>query len=232
MVKILLIVAPIALLVIWTTVMSRLSAQRLKARSRLLKNDQLERALRRLAETAGVEHISVRVLDEPMINGLVTPTGDIFVTRGLIDAVRGGRITPPEFASVVAHELGHMALGHTRRRTLDVAIAQAVHTVVGGLLARLIPVIGWYLARLLSMVFVTTLSRKDEFEADRYATALMIRSGLGAEPQARMLEKLLDLTPGADALEGPAGWLASHPPVRQRAEAIRENARRWADAAG
>ncbi|MEM0945056.1 MAG: M48 family metalloprotease, partial [Pseudomonadota bacterium] len=69
------------------------------------------------------------------------------------------------------------------------------------------------------------LSRRDEFEADAYATALMIRSGLGAEAQARMLEKLTELVPGSKAAS--ASWLASHPPVDERARAIRANAARY-----
>ena len=56
-------------------------------------------------------------------------------------------------------------------------------------------------------------------------TALMMRSGLGAESQARMLEKLLELTPQAAGQE--TNWLASHPPVAERTEAIRDNGDRW-----
>ncbi|WP_285672164.1 M48 family metallopeptidase [Paralimibaculum aggregatum] len=232
MLKLLLILAPVLLALVWFSIASRTSGAALRRRSRRLENDQLESILRRIARTAGVAEVQVRVLDEPMVNGLATPGGEIYVTRGLVDQVRRGRVSPAEFASVVAHELGHLALGHTRRRAIDIAIAQAVHTVLGGVLARLIPVIGWYLARLLSGFFVATLSRKDEFEADAYATAVMIRAGLGAEPQARMLEKLRELVPGVTAAAGPAAWLASHPPVEARARAIRENAARWEGAAG
>ena len=53
----------------------------------------------------------------------------------------------------------------------------------------------------------------------------MIRSGFGAEPQARMLEKLIELVPGADQMG--RSWLASHPPVPERAAAIRANSGRW-----
>jgi putative metalloprotease len=211
---------------------SAVSGARLRRQSRPLKNDRLERLLGRLAETAGVDHVRVRVLDQEMINGLATPSGEIYVTRGLVSAVQRGRVTPAEFASVVAHELGHLALGHTKRRMIDVLGAQAATMVVGGLVARFIPVIGWYIARGLANLMVASLSRKDEFEADRYATALMLRAGLGAEPQARMLEKLADLTPGMPQGDGPAGWLASHPPVPERARAIRQNATIWSERDG
>lgn len=216
----------------WWQLSAWSSGRGLRERSRPLKNDALEGLIGRISATAGVERVAVRVLDAPEINGLVTPAGDIYVTRGLVEEVRRGRVTPAEFASVVAHELGHLALGHTKRRAIDVALSQTVTVVVGGIIARLVPFVGWHLARMLSRLFVATLSRQDEFEADAYATAIMLRAGLGAEPQARMLEKLERLVPGVKAEGGPAGWLASHPPVGDRAAAIRANALRWSAGAG
>ena len=127
---------------------------------------------------------------------------------------------------MVAHELGHLALGHTKRRMLDVSVAQAGVVILGGLLARLIPIVGWYLANLLTGLFVARLSQRDEFEADAYATALMLKAGYGAAPQAAMLEKLEGLLPAGMTAQQ-SSWLASHPPVAERAAAIRENAARW-----
>lgn len=202
------------------------SGRALRRQSRALHNDQISALLGRLASAAGIDRVEVRLLDQPMINGLATPGGEIYVTRGLFQEFQSGRITPQEFTSVVAHELGHLALGHTRRRMLDVSAAQAAHVVLGGLLSRFIPYFGWLIARWITSAFVATLSRQDEFEADAYATALMVKSGLGAEPQARMLEKLDRLSPAGMA-GGRVGWLASHPPSDERAAAIRTNANRW-----
>ena len=207
------------------------SGKALRRQSHPLANDQIEALLARLARAAGIDRVEVRVLEQPMINGLATPSGEIYVTQGLLREFQSGRISPHEFTSVVAHELGHLALGHAKRRMIDVSAAQAAQIVVGGVLARFIPYIGWIVARWLTSALIATLSRKDEFEADAYATALMVKAGLGAEPQAQMLEKLEHLSPpGATA--GTVSWLASHPPVTDRARAIRENARRWEGAAG
>ena len=43
-------------------------------------------------------------------------------------------------------------------------------------IGRLVPLIGWQLAAMLSRLAVSGLSRKDEFEADAYATALMLKA--------------------------------------------------------
>jgi len=101
--------------------------------------------------------------------------------------------------------------------------------VLGSILNRFIPIFGWIVARWIATFVVTRLTRHDEFEADAYATALMVKSGLGAGPQVRMLEKLLELVPEAAMQE--TSWLASHPPVAERAEAIRHNAERWEETA-
>ncbi|MGF1501142.1 MAG: M48 family metalloprotease [Paracoccaceae bacterium] len=214
-------------LYLWWRYSALQSGRALRAGSRPLSNDQLGGLIGRLAETAGVDRVQVRVLEEPTINGLVTPKGEIYVTRGLVREVQAGRISGPEFASVVAHELGHLALGHTQRRMATVAGAQIAQIVVGSILARLIPFVGAWLAQMMAGAFVASLSRQDEFQADAYGTALMIRSGLGAEPQARMLEKLEELMPELARMKGTTAWLASHPPVADRAHAIRENAARW-----
>jgi putative metalloprotease len=224
---------PFLLMIIGVFAMVRLSAwqsgKQLLRTSRPLLNDQVDALLQRLARTAGIDKVEVRLLDMPVVNGLATPSGEIYITRGLFRKFQTGRISAAELASVVAHEMGHLALGHTKRRIVDVTGAQMVHLILGSILNRFIPILGWIVARWVATFMATRLSRKDEFEADAYATALMVRSGLGAEPQARMLEKLLELVPEATNQE--TNWLASHPPVAERTLAIRANAERWEETA-
>lgn len=220
---------PIVLLVLGVFAMIRFSAwqsgRTLRKRSRPLRNDQVEALTSRLARTAGIDDIEVRLLEMPAVNGLATPSGEIYITTGLFKKLQARQITGPELASVIAHELGHLALGHTKRRIIDVTGAQTLHMVLGSVLNRFIPVIGWFVARWISGLLMSRLSRKDEFEADAYATALMLRSGLGHEPQVQMLEKLREMVPQSSMQE--MSWLASHPPVPQRTEAIEANAARW-----
>ncbi|MDH3668451.1 MAG: M48 family metallopeptidase [Paracoccaceae bacterium] len=227
MTRIGLLLLALALVFAWIRFVAWQSGRQLRQRSRPLANDQIEALLARLARTAGIDRIAVRVLDMPIVNGLATPSGEIYITSGLFKKFQTGRITAPELASVVAHELGHLALGHTKRRIMDVTGAQIVHLVLGSILNWFLPFIGWIVARWVATFVATRLSRKDEFEADAYATALMVRSGLGAEPQARMLEKLLELVPEAAAHE--MNWLSSHPPVAERTGVIRANAERWTE---
>jgi putative metalloprotease len=227
MLKFLIPVLLIAGMVAWFKIRAQSSGSALRQQSRPLQNDQIEALTQRLATAAGIEKVEVRVLPDRNPNGFATDTGDIYVTQGFVDALQRGDVTGRELASVAAHEMGHLALGHMRRRMFEVAGRQAAMMVLGGLLARFIPFIGVYIVGWFLNLVTARLSRRDEFEADAYATALMVRSGIGAEHQALLLEKLPALIPG---MEGAAsGWLASHPPSSERAEVIRENARRWAE---
>ena len=213
---------------VWWQYRSIQSGSSLRSSARPLQNDQLEQLFARLAKTAGIEKVEVLVLPDRNPNGLATGTGDIYITQGFIDAFHRGEVTASELASVAAHELGHVALGHMKRRMVQMGGTQAAHMVLGGVLSRIIPIpyVGAYIAGWLLNMVTAKLSRNDEFEADAYATALMVRSGLGAEPQAALLEKLPSLIPGAG---GQRSWLASHPPTELRAAAIRANADRWQD---
>lgn len=215
--------------VLWWKLRAQMSGLGLRRQSHVLANDQIEALLRRLADAAGVDRVELRLLPDDVINGLATDTGDIYITRGLFGAFLARRISAPELASVAAHEMGHLALGHMRRRMVEVAGRHGVVLLLARVLGRAIPWLGWIVTAWLLNVATARLSRRDEFEADAYATALMVRSGIGAEHQATMLEKLSRLSPAAPRAGNTVAWLASHPPVEERAAAIRENAERWRD---
>lgn len=227
MLKLLLPVLLVVVAVFVFKLRAQMSGAGLRQRSRPLQNDQLDALLGQLARAAGIDRVEVRLLPDRSINGLATDTGEIYVTQGLFDTFRAGNVTARELASVAAHELGHLALGHMRRRMLEVAGRQAAMVVLGGILGRFLPYFGWMISAWLLGALAARLSRRDEFEADAYATALMVRSGIGAEHQAEMLEKLPRLIPGSAAMA--TSWLASHPAVEERAAAIRGNAHRWRD---
>jgi putative metalloprotease len=69
------------------------------------------------------------------------------------------------------------------------------------------------------------LSRTDEYEADAYATALLIKAGIGSGPQVSLFRKLDSLT-GAGG-QGQIAWMLSHPVTDDRIAAIEANARKW-----
>tara|TARA_B100001175_G_scaffold64493_1_gene52694 strand:+ start:3659 stop:4300 length:642 start_codon:yes stop_codon:yes gene_type:complete len=209
--------------------MFRLSAwqlnRTLKRQSSLLADRQLLRPIQLLANALDLESISVSIYEIEPVNGLAAPDGRIFITRGFYDKFTAGEVTENELASVIAHELGHVALGHSKRRMIDFSGQNALRIALGSLLSRILPGIGGILANLLSNLLMARLSRSDEFEADEYASALMMKSGIGVEHQISMFEKLEQLS-GNNANLQPA-WLLSHPKTMQRIKKIQENETKW-----
>lgn len=203
---------------------ARNSRKNLDRHSTLLKDPTLNKFTADMAATLELENISVHVYEVDMVNGLAAADGRIFLTRGFMRKYAQNEVSAEELASVIAHELGHVALGHSRRRMIDFSGQNAMRTALAMLLSRFIPGFGPWIANFLISIVAARLSRKDEFEADAYATALMMQIGLGAGPQIALFEKLEALV-GASA-QGPA-WLLSHPKTAQRIKAIQKNARRW-----
>ena len=220
---------PILLAVLYALVVYKFSVWNTKAeldrRSAELADPGLRRLTERLARAQGVEKITVYLYDIPQINGLAAPDGRIFITRGFFDRYRSGAVTAEELASVIAHEMGHVALGHTRRRWIDFSGQNAVRTALALFLSRFLPGIGVLIANFLTALVAARLSRDDEYAADAYATALMLKAGLGSEPQKSMFRKL-DALAGGRGGAAPA-WMLSHPRTDQRIAAIEANERRW-----
>lgn len=202
---------------------ARSLARALDAKSRRLNDSRLAPVLDRLAAALGVATVPVHVYEIEAVNGLAAPDGRVFLTEGFLRLYRDDRVSAEEIGAVIAHELGHVARGHARRRMIDFTGQNALRAVLAGVLGRMIPFAGVWIANTLTTALAAKLSRRDEFEADEFATALLIKAGYGAGPQIALFEKLEALT-GATAM--PA-WLATHPAAPERIAAIRRHLARW-----
>lgn len=224
---------PVLLAVIYGLVMYRLSAWRtskeLDARSTELADPVLKRLTDRMAAALDLPRIRVHIYEIPQVNGLAAPDGRIFITRGFHDRYRAGEVTAEEMASVIAHELGHVALGHSRRRMIDFSGQNALRTAVAIMLSRFLPGIGVLVANFLTALIAARMSRDDEYAADAYASGLLIKAGIGTAPQKSLFQKL-------DHMAGYRGatpaWLLSHPKSTERIAAIEANEARWVDRKG
>lgn len=221
---------PILLAVLYALVAYRFSvwrmARTLDQRSSELADPILRYHLGRMATALGVARIPVYIYEVAPVNGLAAPDGRVFLTRGFFDRYRRGEVSGEELASVIAHELGHVALGHSRRRMIDFSGQNALRVVATMLLGRLLPLgLGVWVANLLAGLLAARLSRQDEYEADAWAAALMTRAGLGTGPQKALFAKLGGLT-GAGGAAAPV-WSASHPNPADRIAAIEALEARW-----
>ncbi|MGR3711398.1 MAG: M48 family metalloprotease, partial [Alterinioella nitratireducens] len=172
---------PILLAIAYGLVMYHFSAWRtrreLDAKSTELADPGLRALCARMARALDIARIRVDIYEVDPVNGLAAPDGRIFLTRGFYEKYRRGEVTGEEMASVIAHELGHVALGHARRRMIDFSGQNAVRTVLVTVLGRFIPWVGPMIANLLMSLLAARLSRGDEYEADAYAAALLTKVG-------------------------------------------------------
>lgn len=220
---------PILIAIGYGIVMFRMSAWRLAreldAKSTELADQKLRALAADMAKVVDLPHIKVHIYEIEPVNGLAAPDGRIFITRGFYDRYKDGDVTAEEMASVIAHELGHVALGHSRRRMIDFSGQNALRTALAMVLSRFIPGLGPRIANAAMSMLMARLSRSDEYEADAYASALLVKIGVGTEPQKSLFEKLPKLT-GAHGASQPA-WLLSHPKTPDRIAAIEANETKW-----
>jgi putative metalloprotease len=220
---------PILLAVLYGLAMYRFSvwrtARELDAKSTELVDPALNQIMRRMADALDIARIRVHIYEIAPVNGLAVADGRIFITRGFYEKYLEGKVSADEMASVIAHELGHVALGHAKRRMIDFSGQNAMRTALAMVLNRFIPVVGPWLAGMAMRLVAAGISRKDEFEADAYASALLTKAGIGTAPQKTLFKKLETLT-GAHGATTPA-WLLSHPKTAQRIAAIEANEAKW-----
>ena len=205
-------------------VSTRVSARQLDAQSRPLTDPKLLHLTDRMARELGVGELQVFVQNISTINGLAAPDGRVFITRGFMEKYRAGQVQAEEIASVIAHELGHVALGHSQRRMIDYTGQNAIRMALMLMVGRVVPIVGPWLIGMLTQLLAARLSRRDEYEADAYAAALLTKIGVGIGPQRSLFRKLDHLAGGTN---GTPAWLMSHPKAEERVAAIEALSRAW-----
>lgn len=222
---------PILLAILYGIVMYRISVWRtsreLDAQSTQLADPVLKHHTDRLAAALGLRQIPVYIYEIDPVNGLAAPDGRIFITRGFYRKFQTGEVSGEEMASVIAHELGHVALGHAKRRMIDFSGQNALRTALMMILGRYIPFIGPWIAGVLTSLIAARLSRADEYEADEYAAALLTKAGIGIAPQKSLFAKLEELTQSRAGM-APA-WLMSHPKTEERIQALEDLETKWTE---
>ena len=199
-------------------------ARRLIANSSTCKDPLLNTLVKKIARTLSIQQVPLNILEEKILNGLVSPDGKIFITRGFLDKYYAGEISSEELIGVVAHEVGHLALGHTKKRMITYTTNSALQLGLSIALARFLPFVGNYISAFLVKLITSKLSRSDEYQADEYAAALMTKIGLGTEPLINLFQKLEAL--GSQNQKVPI-WFQSHPSPAERIKAIKDLKIKW-----
>jgi predicted Zn-dependent protease len=166
------------------------------------------------AQTALPYPLRVHVVRSDSVNAFAMPGGQIVVLQGLLQAAH----TPEEVAGVLAHEIGHVERHHPMRGLIRAtSVALLVQALTGGGAS-----LDAAAARFGQTLVLTSYTRQDESEADRFAVSLLQRAGIRATGLAEFLRRSAAQEPRPGAL--PA-LLATHPLSADRIAQIEAAAR-------
>ena len=151
----------------------------------------------------------VTILNSPAINAFALPSGQLYVTRGLIALANDSA----ELASVLSHEIAHVIASHAAIREDQARRVALVEGVVNQVLSD--PETG-ALALAKSKIALASFSRSQEFEADGIGVEISARAGFdpyGAERFLTSMGRHAELKPvsnsGSDSRSAGFSFLAS-----------------------
>ncbi|HEY9632488.1 MAG TPA: M48 family metallopeptidase [Coleofasciculaceae cyanobacterium] len=147
-----------------------------------------------------------QVVNDKEINAFATMGGFVYVHAGLLAAADN----EAQVASVIGHEIGHIAARHSIQQMRQQAIAQGL-AAAAGLDRNTMVNIGVKVALQLPN------SRKDEFQADQLGLENLQKAGYAPSAMVAFMEKLLKR-----GGSGPA-FLSNHPATSDRIKALEES---------
>jgi predicted Zn-dependent protease len=170
-------------------------------------------------------HYKVTMLNSQSVNAFALPTGQLYVTRGLIALANDDS----ELASVLAHEMGHVIARHAEIREEQARQADLVSRVVSDVVTD--PEAG-ALALAKSKLALASFSRAQEFEADAIGVGIASRAGYDPYGAVRFLTSMehnSDLKPEQTGAINPSApdFLSSHPATPERITNALANARQY-----
>ena len=167
------------------------------------------------------EPYRVTILDSPVVNAFALPSGDIFVTRGLLALANDGS----EVAAVMAHEIAHVTSHHAAQRAELEKTAALFSRVSSQVLDR--PQEGQEVEARMRLS-IAHFSRQQEFEADKVGIGVTAKAGFDPYAASRFLGSLGRWSALRASLVGLGSadkpdMLATHPSTPERvAQAIAE----------
>ncbi|WP_261969720.1 M48 family metalloprotease [Prosthecodimorpha staleyi] len=156
----------------------------------------------------------ITILNSPVVNAFALPSGNLYVTRGLLALAND----TSEVAAVVAHEMAHVTARHAVARARRQEAAQVVNRVVSNVSqesdARL--------ALTATQMSLARFSQVQELEADSVGVRTLARAGFDPFAASRFLSSMAryaafrSLRPAANSSNGKPDFLSSHPSTPER----------------
>lgn len=178
---------------------------------RLYRNPEINRYVndlgQRLAQQSKRPDIpyTFQVVNDKSINAFATMGGFVYVNAGLLAAADN----EAQLASVMAHEIGHIAARHAIQQMRQAAVQQGIASAAG-LDRNTLVNIG------VKMALQLPNSRKDELQADQLGLQTLEKTGYAPSAMVAFMEKLLKAGGSVPT------FLSSHPATQDRIKALQQ----------
>jgi beta-barrel assembly-enhancing protease len=167
------------------------------------------------------------VLNSDDINAFATPSGLVFVTRGLLRCCRN----EDALAAVLAHEIGHIELRHGIQAIKKARITEALTTIAAEgaktfgsrEVAALTETFGGTITDITNTMIEKGYSRSSEYEADQKAVTLLRRVGYDPNGLVEMLTAMKK-----NLKTGGLDFAKTHPSPENRIEEIQKDGLKYA----
>lgn len=183
----------------------------------LPENNAYTKRLRNLTKGLnGVNEVPLnfKVYQEKEINAFACADGSVRVYTGMMDTM-----TDNELLGVIGHEIGHVALNHTRRQMQSAILASAAREGLASTSDRIAALTDSQLGDLGETILNSHFSRKQETEADDYGYNFLVAAGKNPWAMVQSFEKLQQLS-GSSQSSAVANLFSSHPDTGSRIERI------------
>lgn len=192
--------------------------------------DQLNATVEKLVAASERPDLAykVTILNSPAVNAFALPTGQLYVTRGLLALANDNA----EVASVLSHEMAHVIARHAAIREDQIKQAALVNRVASDVLG---DPQSTALALAKSKIALATFSRGQEFEADGIGVGISSRAGFDPYGASRFLTSMsrnAELLGGAKNDPRTQEFVSSHPATPERVANATLNARQYAATGG
>ncbi len=188
----------------------------------------VERIGKQVAVQSGLSNserdFTITLLNSPVNNAFAIPGGYVYITRQLLALMND----EAELASVLGHEVGHVAARHSSKRNTTATLGNILAAGVGILTGeRLLGDLAGTAAQLYTLKF----SRGQEYQADDLGIGYLRGAGYDPLAAADMLASLNAMSGvdamalGGDARAVPT-WASTHPNTADRVARARAEARR------
>lgn len=180
---------------------------------------------RRIALQSGLSNaegdFTITLLNSPVNNAFAVPGGYVYVTRQLLALMN----SEAELASVLGHEVGHVAARHANQRKKKATLGglgAVLATVVGGVVAGDTGAkLGQQLGGTLAQSYVLGFSREQEYQADDLGVSYLAKTGYDPFAASSMLASLASQTSLDARVQGQGeqklpSWQRTHPDPASR----------------